>query len=88
MVGGFNHDVRHRGRAFHVQTEDSGSKSSRVVTHLFSGGDVLITERTDYTHLLGQPELDNAVRSLMEEQHKKVLRALVKGAYDAIIDGG
>ena len=32
---GFNNNVRHRGRVFHIQREDSGIKIPRIVTHLF-----------------------------------------------------
>ena len=35
---GFNNNVRHRGRVFHIQTEDSGIRHARIVTHLFADG--------------------------------------------------
>ena len=32
---GFNNNVRHKGRLFHIQTEDSGVRHPHVITHLF-----------------------------------------------------
>ena len=34
MVGGFNTNVRYRGRIYHVQTEDGGAESPQIVTLL------------------------------------------------------
>ena len=54
-VLGFNNNVRHRGRIFHIQTEDSGVKFARIVTHLFAdGGRIIKTARTDYGEHLEQ----------------------------------
>ncbi len=83
IVAGFNHTVKHGGRSFHVQTEDSGVGSPRIVTHLFLGGNVLASKRTDYGELLLAEALPALVKELMEEQHKEVLRNLVAGVYDA-----
>ena len=52
---GFNNNVRHRGRIFHIQTEDSGVKSERIVTHLFAdGGRIIKTARTEYAKAPGE----------------------------------
>lgn len=83
VVAGLNHNVRYRGRAYHVQSEDLGSSSAQVVTHLFEGGNVLSVKRTSYAELLGGRDLARAVRQLMERQHKDMLRDLVHGALDA-----
>jgi cation transport regulator ChaB len=82
MVPGFNHNVRRRGKAYHVQTEDLGLANPVLVTHLFSGGDVVATCRSSYADLAGAEDRDRRVRERMEEQHKQVLRNLVNGAYD------
>ncbi len=82
MVVGFNHNVKHRGQTFHVQTEDSGLENPHVVTHLFVGGNVVASKKTSYSALLGVNDLAQVVRGLMEEQHKEMLRNLVDGVYD------
>src|SRR5690606_34821597 len=35
MIPGFNHNIKHKGRIFHIQTEDSGPKNPHIITHLF-----------------------------------------------------
>jgi hypothetical protein len=80
---GFNNNVRHRGRIFHIQTEDSGIKFPRIVTHLFAdGGRIVKTTRTDYTEHLEKPDMAVVVRGMMKEQHKAMFAALRAGDLD------
>src|SRR5690606_25309925 len=83
LVTGFNHNVKHRGQLFHVQTEDTGPESGHIVTHLFIGGNIIASKKTSYAELRSAPNLASLVRTLMEEQHKEMLRNLVNGVYDA-----
>lgn len=86
-VLGFNNNVRHRGRVFHIQTEDSGVRSPRLVTHLFAdGGRIIKTARTDYTEHLGRADLAQHVRQLMKEQHKAMFLALRSGKLDEVLE--
>ncbi len=91
MLTGFNTNVRHRGLGFHVQTEDGGRNRPRIVTHLFREGEILATLRTEYGELLDEkdpdsPEMEDAVRELMQEQHKEMLRRLTRGEFDSRIE--
>ena len=84
---GFNNNVRHRGRIFHIQTEDSGVKSPRIVTHLFAdGGRIIKTARTDYSEHVARPDMQPFVRSLMKEQHKGMFTALRLGELDTLLE--
>ena len=47
MITGFNTNVRHGGRTFHVQTEDSGRAHPHVISHLYFGGTILASEKRD-----------------------------------------
>ncbi len=85
---GFNHNLKHQGRLFHVQTEDSGLPRAEVTTHLFLGGNILASARSTYTNLaavLPPGDLAAAIRSRMEEQHKGMLKSLASGQRDAEI---
>ena len=83
---GFNNNVRHKGRVFHIQTEDSGVKHPHVITHLFAdGGRILKTTKTSYAEFLEEAELAKKVRGLMQEQHKAMFIALRAGKFDAVI---
>lgn len=84
---GFNNNVRHRGRVFHIQTEDSGIKRPHIVTHLFGdGGRILKSVRTDYSEHLERDDLAAVVRKLMKEQHKGLFIALRAGELDVQIE--
>ncbi|HSB19955.1 MAG TPA: hypothetical protein VLD85_08115 [Anaeromyxobacteraceae bacterium] len=82
VVTGFNHNVKHRGKVYHVQTEDSGLQNPHIITHLFVGGNILASKKTSYADIAGAENLAQVVRELMEEQHKEMLRNLVNGVYD------
>ncbi len=84
MLPGFNHNVGHGGKTYHVQTEDLGTSNPVVVTHLFCGGTVIATARAGYHDSLGAPDVAAHVMSLMQDQHKQMLRRLVSGAYDEV----
>jgi len=84
---GFNNNVRHRGRIFHIQTEDSGVKFPRIVTHLFAdGGRIVKTTRTDYSEHLEKTDMAPVVRAMMKEQHKAMFAALRAGDMDGLLE--
>jgi hypothetical protein len=84
MVVGFNHNIKHKGGMYHIQTEDSGLDNPHIITHLFVGGNILASKKTSYADIIGADNLAQVVRELMEEQHKEMLRNLINGVYDDI----
>ncbi len=84
MVTGFNHNIKHREKMYHIQTEDSGLGNPHIITHLFVGGNILASKKTSYADIVGADNLTVVVRELMEEQHKEMLRNLVNGVYDDV----
>ena len=90
MLSGFNTNFRYRGVLFHVQTEDSGIGNPHVISHLFHGGNIMASEKRDYSDLVAEltagQGLEDAVRKLMENQHKAMLKALSRGAHDSAIE--
>jgi hypothetical protein len=84
---GFNNNVRHKGRVFHIQTEDSGVRHPHVITHLFAdGGRILKTTKTSYTEHIGQTSMAETVRAMMQEQHKAMFIALRDGQFDYLLE--
>ena len=81
-VSGFNHNITHHQRVFHVQTEDSGVNNPTIVTLLYVGGNILAQKKTSYAELVDAPNLAELVRHRMEEQHKQMLRNVRAGVYD------
>src|ERR1700733_11454953 len=86
---GYNNNIRHKSRVFHVQTEDSGVRHPHIITHLFmDGGRILKSVKTSYAEHLGAEKMADVVRLMMKEQHKGMLIALRDGQFDVVIDGG
>src|SRR5678815_2200909 len=80
-VLGYNHNLRHGGRVFHVQTEDSGQGYARLHTHLFYEGTILSSKKQEYD----PSESEDKVRSLMQGLHKAMIKELTHGEHDARI---
>jgi hypothetical protein len=85
-VVGFNHNVKYGPRVYHVQTEDSGLPHAHYITHLFLGGNIVSSLKTSYADKTAQPNLAGVVRSLMEGQHKFMLKRLVAGEFDEQVE--
>jgi hypothetical protein len=83
-VTGFNHNIKHKGKVYHVQTEDSGASNPHIITHLFVGGNILATKKASYVDIVKSENLAELVREMMEEQHKQMLRNLINGSYDNV----
>ena len=80
-VLGYNHNLRHGGRVFHVQTEDSGQGYARAAHAPFLRGDDPLDEeagiRPEHSRGLGAP--------LMQQLHKSMIKELTHGEHDARI---
>ncbi|WP_428265209.1 hypothetical protein [Haliangium sp.] len=81
-IRGYNHNIGHRGLVFHVQTEDSGVDNPHIFTHLFHGGVIIFTRKLDYDAAADE----SVVKSLMQAQHKAVLKDLKRGTFEDKID--
>lgn len=83
MITGYNTDVRHGNRVYHVQTEDKGLSNPKIETLIYVGGEILDNYRSSYEDLLAQPPLSEpVVQGRMDEQHRAVIRDIKNGKYD------
>ena len=83
MITGYNTDVRHGNRIFHVQTEDKGLSNPRIETLIYVGGEILDSYRSSYEDLLaGSPIEDGVLQARMDEQHRAIIRDIKNGKYD------
>ncbi len=86
MITGCNTNVRHRSKMFHVQTEDSGREHPHIISHVYHGGTIIASEKSEYRDQIDVENLDAVVRRLIEAQHKAMLMRLRDGELDAVID--
>ncbi len=82
MLTGFNTDVRHDDRTFHVQTEDRGADNPIIETLIYEGGRILDARRRDYRDEAGDGLDADRLSTLLERQHQNVVRDIRLGKYD------
>lgn len=83
MITGYNTDVRHGNRIFHVQTEDKGLSNPRIETLIYVGGEILDSCRGSYEDLVACGRVsEGEIQARMDEQHKGVIREIKNGRYD------
>ena len=83
MITGYNTDVEHRDRVFHIQTEDRGELHPYIESFVYVGGEILAGKRTQYEESLRNGLDDRILRDLMEQQHRTVIAAIRDGSFDA-----
>jgi len=80
---GYNTNVRHGGKLFHIQTEDSGANHGHIFTHLFAdGGRIIASKKTTYAQFIDTGHFPDIVKQLMRESHKAMFIALRDGLFD------
>lgn len=82
MITGFNTDVKHRNRVFHIQTEDKGDANPYVESLVYVGGEILATKKTSYAEVVKEGRDDQALQDLMEQQHRTMIAAIQRGRFD------
>jgi hypothetical protein len=83
MITGYNTDLRHGNRVFHIQTEDKGVSNPKIETLIYVGGEILDSYRSSYEDLLSTtPVQESIVQERMDEQHRAVIRDIKNGKYD------
>ncbi len=79
---GYNHNIPHRGRLYHVQTEDSGRKKAHIFTHIFFDGTIIASHKEMYSEIAEDDDNDSKIIGIMQKSHKTMIRALRSGRYD------
>ncbi|HQQ76572.1 MAG TPA: hypothetical protein PLB01_04400 [Thermoanaerobaculia bacterium] len=83
MITGFNTDVKHADRVYHVQTEDRGVANPVVESLVYVGGEILLSKKSPYQDLITGDRVDEkALREMMDLQHRRVIEAIRRGRLD------
>ncbi|HEU5182595.1 MAG TPA: hypothetical protein VFW45_17545 [Candidatus Polarisedimenticolia bacterium] len=82
MITGFNTDVEHEGRIYHIQTEDKGTGNPVIESLVYLGGEILASRRTSYADLAarGAPAVELSER--LEAQHRRMVLDVRQGRHD------
>jgi hypothetical protein len=82
VITGYNTDVRHNDRVFHIQTEDKGETIPEIETLIYVGGEILATRRTSYANAIQGGRDDRVVQEILERQHRTLIAAIQRGRFD------
>ena len=83
-MAGLNTTVTRSGVDFHVQTQDKGRPANYVESTVYKSGQVLSSRKTFYTSFLDSPDLQNKINTIIEEQHKTILKEIEEGKFDPL----
>lgn len=78
---GFNTDIKYRDEVFHIQTEDKGKSNPTIETLVYHKGEILLSRRISYAHLLGKPDPKKKIKTMMKNQHDQVIAELKEGKF-------
>jgi len=78
MITGFNTNIKVGNKVFHVQTEDGGRRNPRIETLVFVDGAIMASKSRSYAD--GEGLQVEEIRSLMVDQHKKMIQQVKEGA--------
>lgn len=89
MITGFNTDIKHGERVFHVQTEDRGLGNPVVESLVYVGGEILLSKKSPYAEHVQEGKVnEKAVREMMDLQHRRIIEAIRRGRFDEARPGG
>lgn len=83
MITGFNTDIKHHDKVYHIQTEDKGLQNPYIESLVYVGGEILASKKTSYADQIAQSGFDEkSISALMEQQHKTMIAAIKRGRLD------
>jgi hypothetical protein len=85
MITGFNTDVPHEGRVYHVQTEDGGKGNPILESLVYIGGTIVAKKLTPYPEPLNEEPSHDALTSLLKRQHQVIIAAIKAGRIEDLI---
>jgi hypothetical protein len=82
LLTGFNTDIEFGGKTYHVQTEDREGDDRIFESLVYVQGRILDAYRTRYANLIDKGYDEDSLASVLEAQHKRIIRWIKNGRYD------
>ena len=86
MITGFNTDIKHNDKVYHIQTEDKGLQNPYIESLVYVGGEILASKKTSYAEQAKTGIDEKWIGSLMEQQHRTMIAAIKRGRFDQPAD--
>ncbi|HJW93107.1 MAG TPA: hypothetical protein VJ901_05780 [Thermoanaerobaculia bacterium] len=87
MITGFNTDIRHNDKVYHIQTEDKGLSNPYIESLVYVGGEILASKKTSYAEQAKDGADEKWIGGLMEQQHRTMIAAIKRGRFDGPAEG-
>lgn len=82
IMAGYNSKIEHGGATFLVQTQDMGAPQNCVESLVYKSGKALAPQKTTYRQFLGDPDLQEHIARIIENQHNSIIQAISEGRFD------
>lgn len=85
MIGGYNENVEHSGKIYHIQTENLGIDKGIIRTAIYDQGVIVATRQTNYQKLRDKKtpkEIIDIIDVIIKKQHRLVVEELLGGKFD------
>lgn len=86
MITGFNTDIKHNEKVYHIQTEDKGLQNPYIESLVYVGGEILASKKTSYAEQIKGGVDEKWIGGLMEQQHRTMIAAIKRGRFDQPAD--
>ena len=86
MITGFNTDIKHNDKVYHIQTEDKGLQNPYIESLVYVGGEILASKKTSYAEQIKSGVDEKWIGGLMEQQHRTMIAAIKRGRFDQPAD--
>ncbi|HDJ23470.1 MAG: hypothetical protein B5M54_10790 [Candidatus Aminicenantes bacterium 4484_214] len=81
-MSGFNTEIIHGNKKYHIQTQDKGPPYNYIETIIYCSGRVLTTRRFAYSSYLPQGSRETVVPPLVKKQHERICQQVKEGRFD------
>jgi hypothetical protein len=79
VISGINTDIEFGGVVYHVQTEDKGMSTRKIISLVYDGGTILASKRTTYDDLVEAGFDETVLAERVQKQHKLICAAIRAG---------
>jgi len=86
VITGFNTDIRHNDKVYHIQTEDKGLQNPYIESLVYVGGEILASKKTSYAEQMKSGLDEKFILNLMEQQHRTMIAAIKRGRFEQNAD--
>jgi tetratricopeptide (TPR) repeat protein len=69
----FNSKITANNVTYHVQTEDMGKKTCKIISRVYLKGEIVFSKKGDYAHLRKLRNFKDNLTDMMEKQHKATI---------------